>query len=268
MNSWNLDPIFKNYCSMYREATESDRAPHEESMLHHVTSAVYFSIACIEAYLNQLKIEEMRGKGEKEEDILRLIKNSKFAQKLQNWPKEAVGSEVSLKYPIGVMKHINMFYDVRCGLIHPKLTLSEEYEELKVLTGSTIIEVTASFLAEVWSKKDIPFPYWLLGWNYVNPREHSQEILMLPNNQFLYSLNALDILVPIGLSRSEQWIHNNMKGAKCWKLLHKAMQKKEYCEKQVLPVNGDLFFSMKPRLCKEWWVSKHIEVCGTPSGLI
>ena len=265
MNPWNLNPVFKNYCSMYREATESDRAPHEESMLHHVTSSVYFSIACIEAFLNQLKTEELRRDGAKDEEILRLVKNSKFNQKLENWPKEAIGSDESLKYPTDVIKYIKIFHNVRCGLIHPKLTQTEEYKSLEVLTGSKIIEVTATFLAEVWSKKGDSFPYWLLGWNFVNPREHSQEIITLQNEQFLFSLSALDIPVPLGFSPSKQWIQTNMKGAKCWKQLHKTMRNKTYCEKQ-LAVNGDLFFSMKPRLCKEWWVTKHVEVCGTPSG--
>lgn len=265
MNPWNLDPVFKNYCSMYREATESDRAPHEESMLHHVTSAVYFSIACIEAFLNHLKTEELRESHTEDSEILHLIKTANFCQKLQNWPKDAIGSDSSLKYSPGVMNHINLFYKVRCGLIHPKLTQTDEYETLEALTGSKIIEVTASFLSEVWLKKDKPFPYWLLGWNFVNPRSNSQEIIKLPNEQFLYSLCALDIPVPVISPRSDKWIQTNMKGSKCWKELHKTMKNKTYCEKQVMPVNGDNFFSLKPRLCKDWWVSKHVEVCGTPS---
>ncbi|MGL6001577.1 MAG: hypothetical protein ACRCZ4_05675 [Plesiomonas sp.] len=268
MNPWNIDPIFKNYCSMYREATESDRAPHEESMLHHVTSAIYFSIACIEAFLNHLKIEELQESDAKGDDIFNLIKNTKFNQKLQNWPKDAIGSDKGLKYSPGVMNHIERFYDLRCGLIHPKLNQTDEYKKIESLTGSKIIEVTASFLAEVWSEKDQPFPYWLLGWNFVTPRKSTQEIIKLPNQQFLYSLRALDINVPVVSPRAEQWIQNNMKGSKCWRELHSTMKNKTYCEKQVVPVNGDYIFSLKPRLCKDWWISKHVEVCGTPSDRI
>jgi hypothetical protein len=76
MNPWSTDAAWQNFSSLCQEAHFAAEAREETAKFHHLTAALYFGIAAIEAFLNRQMRAYMSGATEGE--ILEVLRNGRF----------------------------------------------------------------------------------------------------------------------------------------------------------------------------------------------
>jgi hypothetical protein len=160
MGPWSVNPAWQNFSSLYREACAASEAPTQFEKAHHLTSALYFGISAIEAFLNR----EMRANLSPtniEEDIFKLLRNSYFLTKLEKWPKDITGCE----FPLGddEFKLIRLANEVRGDLTHPKTSGPDIYERLFQLEPSEIVDAIAKYIVAFNQARGSRYPYWVFG---------------------------------------------------------------------------------------------------------
>src|ERR1700686_785548 len=102
---------------MFREAITAQEARTGMEKSHHLTAALYFGIAALEAFLNQ----QMRTHLEalhSEEEIFDILRKGLIVSKLREWPVQILGKTLSLRE--GTLDLIILFNDIRGDLTHPK----------------------------------------------------------------------------------------------------------------------------------------------------
>jgi hypothetical protein len=123
-----------------------------------------------------------------------------------------------------------------------------------------VVDLVAEFIAAYSQAAGKHFPYWLLGWNYLNPREDAHEIIMLNNGQFLRSLSALGYRFAPSLGdryqAKENAVFSNYEG---YATVVEFLRPLESCEPKFAA------FPYQPKLCRRWWDSSHQRTCGNLS---
>jgi hypothetical protein len=66
----------------------------------------------------------------------------------------------------------------------------------KTLILSSVVTTIAEYIVRFHEEEGAQFPYWLFGWNYLNPRSDSYEIIPLNNQQFAVSLQTIGFDIP------------------------------------------------------------------------
>jgi hypothetical protein len=254
MNPWFVEPVWQNFSSLFREATTAQEAKTGMEKSHHLTASLYFGIAALEAFLNKkmrAHLETTRSEGE----IFDVLRKSQVISKLKKWPAELLGKPLNINDR--TLDLIAIFNDIRGDLTHPKTHGHDIYAKLETIDPICVIDSVAECLVRFHEAEGTKFPYWLFGWNYLNPRPDSYEIIIINDQQFCSSLQALGCQIPARTAwEAEKWRDQYFGTFDGYVAVRKALCSLDRCEQKFGP------FPFKPILCRRWWASEHHRSCG------
>jgi hypothetical protein len=263
LNPWSINPAWQNFSSMVREAIAAREARTGMERSHHLTAALYFGVASLEAFINERTRTFLSGQRSEQEivDVLRYgrLRERKKADtlldKLTAWPEIIAGRSVDLRE--GSAELIDRFNRTRGDLTHIKTNGEDLYRLLETTDPDTVVDVVAEYVAQYHQASGSQFPYWLWGWNYLNPRSQSYEIMLLNEQQFVHSMRALGSSVAASLSTaSMEWQQKFMSDYNGYRSVAAVLIGLDYCE----PKHSR--FPFQPKLCRRWWASDHHASCG------
>jgi hypothetical protein len=239
MNPWVINPMWQNYSSMIREAAAAAEARTGFERAHHLTAALYFGIAALEAFVNRrarLFLEPTHT----EDQIFEIIRNgslrgrgkdSTLLKKLKNWPKAIIGSDIVLRPE--TWEHIAQFNGLRGDLTHLKTSGHDVYSLLDTIDPDTVIATVAEYIAQFYSAEGTRFPYWLWGWNYLNPQMNGYEIMQINAQQFVISMQAIGYEVAAKLvAHNEGWQKQYMSDMAGYTAVSNVLRSLRDCERR------------------------------------
>jgi hypothetical protein len=250
MRAWIPDPTWQNFSSLFREATAAQEATTGMERAHHSTAALYAGLSSIEAFLNAKMRSHLVAKTDQEiNDVLR---KAEFKTKLRKWPLELLRSAHGIKNE--TVELLIELHDIRGHLIHPKTEGHEIYSRLEKIDPRVVIEAVAECVVRFYEADRTIFPYWLFGWNYLNPRPDMHDIIIINNQQFCFSLQALgfNIAAATGGDQFQQKYLTSFDG---YLEVAQALQSLGRCQPKAI-------FPFMPILCRRWWTSEHQRACG------
>jgi hypothetical protein len=254
MSPWSINPAWQNFSSMYREAQTSAEAKTEMERHHHLTAALYFGATALEAFLNSRMREHMKDT-HSEEEILKRLRWGKIAEKLSKWPSDITGNRVEIAPETSAL--LDDLMDIRHDLTHPKTTGHDIYERLETVRPTGIVSAVAEYIVRYHEAAGSRYPYWVFGWNYLNPARNSYEIFLINDQQFLFSLVALGFKVPSAdYGQAEAWFNDYFRSFERYSEIRDALQARPQCEPKWNR------FPFKPVLCRRWWTAEHHRSCG------
>jgi hypothetical protein len=253
LGPWSVNPPWQNFSSLFREAYSAKEAPTDMERSHHLTAALYFGIATLEAFLNREMRSHLKN-SKTEEEIFEVLRKGRFLTKLDKWPTEIIG-----KKPDIAPQHrelIELCNDVRGDLTHPKTIGHDIYERLLKVQPEELVDSVATYIVAFHVAQGTRYPYWVFGWNYLNPRPDTHEIILINDQQFCHSLQALGFDVPIDWARSEEWKERYFKSLDGYTAIVDALKRAQGCEPKFDR------FPFQPKLCRRWWTLEHHRSCG------
>jgi len=254
MNPWATNPVWQNFSSLFREATTAQEAKTGMEKSHHLTASLYFGIAALESFLNHRMRAHLEAT-KSEEEIFDVLRKGQIISKLKKWPAELVGKPLSLKE--GTLDLITFFNDVRGDLTHPKTSGHDIYARLETVDPISVVDSVAEYIVRFHEAEGTRFPYWLFGWNYLNPRSDSYEIFLINDQQFCFSLQALGFPVPAAAhAPAEAWRDRYLRTFEGYMTVRESLSSLGRCEPKLAP------FPFRPTLCRRWWTPEHQGSCG------
>jgi hypothetical protein len=254
MNPWAVNPAWQNFSSLYREAITAQGFKTGMERSHHLTASLYFGIAALEAFLNE-KMRTHLKSTKSDEEIFDYLRKGQIISKLNKWPTELFGKGLALSD--GTMELITLFNDVRGDLTHPKTHGQDIYAKLETIDPSSVVSAVAEYIVRYHEATGTRYPYWLFGWNYLNPRPDSYEIFIMNEQQFSFSLQALGFTVLASAHwEAEAWRNRYLGSFEGYCSLRDALGKLGRCEPKFDR------FPFRPILCRRWWTSEHQQSCG------
>ena len=254
MNPWATNPAWQNFSSLIREALTAKDANTGMERSHHLTASLYFGIAALEAFLNE-KMRAHLKSTKTEEEIFNVLRKGQIIAKLKKWPKELLGKEVELND--GTLELLIVFNDIRGDLTHPKTHGRDIYERLEAIDSQAVVDAVAEYIVRFHEIAETRYPYWIFGWNYLNPRPDGYEIFLINDQQFSFSLQALGFQLPASDHYSaEAWRNKYLKSFQGYTAIKEALNSIGKCEPKYSA------FPFKPVLCRRWWASEHHQSCG------
>jgi hypothetical protein len=130
MNPWSADAAWQNFSSLCQEASAAAEAREEIARFHHLTAALYFGTAALEAFLNQQMRTHMAGQSEAK--VFRRIRDGRFLKKLNEWPTEILRKPLAV--PSATLEQLELFYGVRGDPTHPKTKDGDVYRRLEAIS--------------------------------------------------------------------------------------------------------------------------------------
>jgi len=243
---------------MYREAVTSSAAVTGMEIAHHRMAALYFGVSAIESFLNMQMRDHLLREGKTHDEVFQELRRGQLKDKVKKWPMLIVGKDLDLR-PDTITRLLAV-NDLRAELTHQKNYWPEAYEELSESDPIVVVDLVAEFIAAYYQAAGTHFPYWLSGWNYLNPRQDAHEIIMLNNGQFLHSLSALGYKFAPSLGGryedKENAIFSNYEG---YAAVVEFLRPLESCEPKFAA------FPYQPKLCRRWWDPSHHRTCGNVS---
>ena len=253
MNPWIPYPPWQNFSSMFREAITAQEARTGMEKAHHLTASLYFGLAALQAFLNQQTRAHMEAKTE--EEIVDVLRKGEIISTLKKWPTELLGKPLNIQSE--TIKLITLFNDIRGDLTHPKTHGHDIYAKLTTVDPMSVILSVAEYIVRFHETEGTRFPYWLFGWNYLNPRPNSYEIFIINDQQFCFSLQALGFqVVAASPAKADKWLDQNLGTFDGYMTVSQALGSLDRCEPKLGP------FPFKPILCRRWWTSEHHRSCG------
>jgi hypothetical protein len=216
--------------------------------LHHTAASLYFGIAALEAFVNSKLRKKMQESNFPEPEILKKLKYRNILDKLTASPVEVLGKALALSsQALGVIRSYNA---VRGEITHVKVAGRSIYQQLDSVEPLTLIDSVAEYIVRFHELESSPYPYWIFGWNYLNPRTNSYEIILQHNDQFCYSLQAIGFKVSIPPYSEAEFLSFER-----YQFLKQALSSVQSCEPKWI-------FPFKPILCQRWWTQEHQARCG------
>lgn len=257
LSPWWISPPWQNFSSLFREACAACDAGTALEKSHHLTASLYFGIAALEAFLNQ-QMRTYLASSANEADIIDRLRKGRFISKLKRWPLEITGQSVSVDPKI--LELIELCNDVRGDLTHPKTIGHDIYQRLFDLEPMSIVDAVAQYIVCFHEAQKARYPYWVFGWNYLNPRRDAYEIILINDQQFCHSLAALGQRVPAWeYGRAEAWKDKHLATLDGYVSIRNALRQAAHCEPKASR------FPFQPKLCRRWWVAEHHRTCGSVS---
>jgi len=216
---------------------------------HHLTASLYFGIAALEAFLNAEMRAKMQADKASEKEIYDTLRKGALQSKLKKWPLLLTGSRLPVRDK--TVQMIEAFNELRGEITHPKETGHTLYTRLETVNPQEIIDSVAEYIVRFREAKNEQYPYWVFGWNYLNPRTASYEIILIHNQQFCYSLQGLGF----SAEPSQVWQDTILKGYVRYGEVKKALESISHCEPKSI-------FPFQPKLCRRWWEADHQRSCG------
>jgi hypothetical protein len=243
MNPWATHPVWQNFSSLFREATVAEDAKTGMEKSHHLTASLYFGIAALEAFLND-KMRAHLAARKSEEEIFDVLRKGRIISKVKKWPSELLEKPLNLKDE--TLELITVFNDVRGDLTHPKTHGHDIYARLETVDPISVIDSVAEYIVRFHEAEGTRFPYWLFGWNYLNPRPESYEIILINDQQFCFSLQGLGFQVPAAeWGQSEVWRNQYLGTFEGYTAVKQSLNSLNYCQPKSL-------FPFAPILCRRW----------------
>ncbi len=254
MNPWIVNPVWQNFSSLYREATAGHEAKTGMERSHHLTASLYFGISSLEAFLNR----KMRGHlaaTKSEQKIYETLRKGKILDKLKKWPELILGKQIGLQDE--TLELITYFNEIRGDLTHPKTHGHDIYEKLEQIEPRSVIEAVAEYMVRFHEAEGTLYPYWLFGWNYLNPRTTSYEIFIVNEQQFCFSLQALGFQISAAIrSKIAPWQAPYLGTYQGYSTLRQMLSEIHHCQPKADR------FPLMPILCRRWWMPEHQLKCG------
>jgi hypothetical protein len=190
-----------------------------------------------------------------EEEIFDLLRKGRFMAKLKKWPSKILGKQLALND--GTIDLIRFFNDVRGDLTHPKTQGHDIYEKLETFEPKAVIDSIAEFIVRFHEAQKTRFPYWVFGWNYLNPRPNTHEIFLINDQQFFHSLQAIGFEIAATVyGETEAWLTLHLGSFDGYLSINEALKAVKGCEPKFDR------FPFKPILCRRWWTTEHHLSCG------
>lgn len=252
---WNVDPTWENISAAYEEAYHASRATNAFMRYRHFRALLAFASTGIEAFFNQLMRARMENDGAEENTIYKKLRNTKFHDKIRTWPSCLCQGTVELNADaVDLFDLFQRYYDLRCGLIHPKDPDHSVYLALEALKPEEILEAMRNTLLRVYEAIPQSWPYWLLGWNFVGFDRSDSHPYLSNVAQFRHSLARLGFIDPAdawGVDRADAWARKWMSDRKGFEAVKSMLD--GYPQDiepwfEVIPGMGS-----PPRLCRRWW---------------
>jgi len=254
MNAWAVNPTWQNFSSLVREAATASAVKTGMELSHHLTASLYFGVAALEAFLNERMRESVKSQ-KSEEEIFDVLRKSQIIAKLKKWPEQILG--VPLALGDEVMELLVDFNDIRNDLTHPKTHGHDIYRRLETIDPTKVVAAVAEYIVKYHQAAKTRYPYWVFGWNYLNPRPDSYEIFIINDQQFSFSLQTLGFQVPAANHfAAEAWSDCHLGTFDGYLAVKAALDRLSHCERK-LP-----HFPHRPVLCRCWWMKEHQQTCG------
>lgn len=239
---------------MYREALTACEAKTGMERSHHLAASLYFGIAALEAFLNRKMRENLHGRNT-EEEVVGILRKGRLLDKIAKWPEELLGKRLILDD--ATLSLIDDFNDIRGDLTHPKTFGHDIYARLENIEPREVVDVVAEYIVKFQEAGELQYPYWIFGWNYLNPRPNSYEIILVNNQQFCFSMRALGVQLPSsGYISESAGTHTYLGTFEGYTAINNILVRLEYCEPKWSR------FPFKPILCRRWWIEEHHHSCG------
>jgi hypothetical protein len=251
MDPWSINPPWQNFSSLYREANSASDAKTEVERRHHLTAALYFGVAALEAFLNRKMRERQTSKPEKE--VMKLLRYTNLLDKVEKWPAELIAKPMLLND--STKELIKDFNDVRGNLTHSKTSGHDIYGKLQTVDPTTVVDTIAEYIVRFHEAAEDRFPYWVFGWNYLNPGIGGYDILPLNDQQFCFSLRALGLSTG-GFGLEETWKNTSLGTYEGYIRIRNFLLSQTNCEPKFER------FPLQPKLCRRWWKPEHHVTCG------
>ena len=250
---WNVDPVWENVSAAFEEAYHASQAGNAFMRYRHLRALLAFASTGIESFFNQLMRARMKSEGDEEEDIYKRLRHARFSEKVKEWPSQLCEKAIEMDQ-VGLYDLFQEYYDLRCGLIHPKDSDHSVYLALEALDPNEIIEAIRKILLQVYEAIPQCWPYWLLGWNFVG-FDHSVSHPYLSNvAQFRHSLARLgfiDTAEALDFDKANAWTSEHMSDRKGFDNLKSKLDGfPEDIEPWFEVIKG---LESPPRLCRRWW---------------
>lgn len=254
MKDWFIEPVWQNFSSMYREAITSLEARTGMETAHHRIASLYFGVSALEAFLNQKMRTKMLADGENEDAIFQVLRKGQITDKLKNWPKEL---QVQLNLRPGSMAKLGEINQLRGNLTHQKNFWPHAYRELSQSDPASVVDIVAEYIVEFHKGHGSPAPYWIFGWNYLNPRKDAHDIILLNEGQLMHSLRALGYRFGAPQWNQLELIQEKLSsGYSGYSEIATFLRSVDRCE----PKSDQ--FPFQPKLCRRWWEPSHHQSCG------
>lgn len=192
--------------------------------------------------------ENLTQNGVDEEGILKILRKGRLGGKLQNWPSEICGKPVEI--PESLIDTFKTFQEIRNEVTHAKNRDHSIYADLDRMEPTQIVDAIARIIVTILSGKERPFPYWLLGWNYVGMNGNPAHPFESNNlNGFVHSLRNLGISFN-NYGSDSVWEKMAMTSVKGYEELKDILSQ---VPSDIEPLHHR--FPQKPRLTRRWWDS-------------
>lgn len=254
---WVLEPTWQNFSSMYREAVCAQEATTGMEISHHRMAALYFGIASLECFINREMTRNDLLLDVDHEEIYLKLRSLKISlkDKLEKWPEIITGKCLSLRPE--TLPRILAINALRGQLTHLKNYWPDTFDDLARTDPMEVVDLVAEYIIAFYRAKGELFPYWVWGWNYLDPSRDGHEIALLPYTQFFHSMCALgykfESSTTSGIEVSEQEILSSFDG---YQKVATFLRTLNRCEPKWNPA------PYQPKLCKRWWEPAHQRSCG------
>ncbi|MGL1862453.1 MAG: hypothetical protein OCC46_08030 [Pseudodesulfovibrio sp.] len=248
---WNVDPVWHHHSSMIQEVVLSMEATDDFTKYHHLRGCFYFGIGALEAFLNQ----QMRAKLTKdcfsEDEIFDILRWTNSFEKKCSWPSILCGKKTDIpQHHLEIIDNIRLLRD---EVTHPKANDHWIYKSLDDVRPTKFVEAITSSIIYIYQELSTPFPYWLLGWNYVGMNGDIAYPSLSNNSMFTWSLANMKLGIPAGDERAQQWIQDYMTSIDGFNIIEEILD--------AYPDDMEPFraiYRPTPRLTKRWWDRKYI----------
>lgn len=219
-------------------------ANNEFMRYHHVRSCIYFSVSALEAFLNGQMRRFLESQGMPEHEVFARLRQTAINNKLNDWPSEICGQKTL--FPDQVSQIFAVYRDIRNETTHPKRKDHSIYPELEDADPNELAEAISTAMVIVHEGMQTPFPYWLLGWNYVGMNGNAAYPHQSNNmNGFFHSLRNMGAQIS---PSDTDWDRKNMITLDHYHFLKRSLD--EY-QADIEPYWGA--FPHRPRLTRRWW---------------
>ena len=242
---WNVDDVWQSFSSMFQEMSFANEASNEIARYHHLRACLLFGGCTIESFSNANMRSHLKATDLSEDKILRRLWYTALREKIESWSAEICGMTLEDE-DVDVLLS---FLDLRNEVTHRKRMDHSLYKELDETNPLRFVEAIQKTFVLVYQGQGSPFPYWLLGWNFVGMSGDNTHPCIINNQQFQHALNHMGFTVPAWeYDAARAWEEKNMSGIDAFLRL-----KEGYYSRAPDIEPKSKRFPMAPRLCKRWW---------------